>query len=144
MSRQKILVGTFFVGLLVLGGFFVWQPDYWSEVFPSKNPGVTPGMAGTRPAARPASTRPVAANVPPTLMRELPRQALLITATHDFGLPISDRAVDFAGPDRGPGMVCRPVYDWSKKTAMETQEWTAVCRPQAAAGLRRLGDPYYK
>ena len=33
---------------------------------------------------------------------------------------------------------------WWYRTAMETQDWTSVCRPQAAAGLRRLGEAYYK
>jgi tetratricopeptide (TPR) repeat protein len=30
------------------------------------------------------------------------------------------------------------------RTAMETEEWTASCRPQAALGLRRLGEEFYK
>lgn len=33
---------------------------------------------------------------------------------------------------------------WWYHVSMDTREWTFSCRPQAAACLRRLGEPYYK
>ena len=33
---------------------------------------------------------------------------------------------------------------WWYRTSMETAEWTFSSRPQAAAGLRRLGEEFYK
>jgi len=33
---------------------------------------------------------------------------------------------------------------WWYRTSLDSGEWTFSCRPQAAAGLRRLGEEYYK
>jgi tetratricopeptide (TPR) repeat protein len=33
---------------------------------------------------------------------------------------------------------------WWYRTSMQTQEWTASCRPQSAAALRRMGEEFYK
>src|SRR5438132_13015534 len=102
--RFKILLGVFAAGALVLAGtfFFGDASSYWSGMMSAP----TTRTAKAPPARRPATTpkAPAAAaqaQAGTTLLRELPRQALFITAAHIDRLPVNDRAIDFAGAPVG-------------------------------------------
>jgi tetratricopeptide (TPR) repeat protein len=63
--------------------------------------------ASTRPAGQRTASQPVAVSRSgTTLLRELPRQALLITAAQEFALPACDRSVDFAGTTADAPLTC--------------------------------------
>src|SRR5690348_11517105 len=100
-TRLKILSGLLVLGLAVMGGFYAFTDlgQYWSPAS-----GEAAAAAPKKPSTRRSSTRPTtnwsliggkrsASTSGTTLLHELPRQGLFITAAQEFQLPLCDRSV---------------------------------------------------
>src|SRR5688500_11002987 len=126
--RTKVLGGLFLTMLLVAGGVVLFSADMRAAFVVYYAPGdhradqlaqarrARQAGAATRPRRAPAS-RPAAAVISTPLLQELPRQALFITAAHEFGLPASDRSVDFAGTTEPLPLACRVDYRFGMPAA---------------------------
>src|SRR6476660_1493295 len=114
MSRRNLLFGL--LGLIAGAFLFtLWRdPETFRQTF-------TASESRPRPQTVARTTRPASRTVTSTngttLLRELPRQALLITAAHEFGLPACDRSVDFAGADQGTRLHCEVAFHFGGPSA---------------------------
>src|SRR4051812_9392567 len=108
MSRFKLLIGSFAlcVVLLLVKSLWIDEQPFW-KMFARDD--IAEPRRSVRPTSRP-TTVPVTSTSGTTLLRELPRQAILITAAQEFGLPACDRSVDFAGPEQGTQLSCKTTF----------------------------------
>jgi tetratricopeptide (TPR) repeat protein len=121
--RLKILLSVFAVGLIACvvvmyctDAGAAWRASLAREDKKAEQAkAVAARRAAARSATRPTSRPKWVTVEATTLLRELPRQAMLITAADDFGLAARDRSVDFAGVAPDAPLECESNYKWGTR-----------------------------